>query len=192
MATSAALAFDIITKDGHAYRQCAIEKVEPDALRIAHADGVSRIPYENLPADLQARYFEPDKVAAFRQAAGAAAKVAAQRADEERRKSEQAVIAAATAAANREQAARAATEKKAADEKGRAAWEEWQERFGLGGYLLLLAAGALALYFLPSAVARGKENAGLIFLLNLFTGWSLIGWIAAFIWAATSPRVERS
>jgi hypothetical protein len=42
------------------------------------------------------------------------------------------------------------------------------------------------MYFLPSiiALARGKRDILAIFLLNLFLGWSVIGWVVALIWAA--------
>lgn len=44
----------------------------------------------------------------------------------------------------------------------------------------------LPLYLLPSivAAARNKSNgtAGVV-LLNIFLGWTLIGWVGAFIWA---------
>lgn len=53
------------------------------------------------------------------------------------------------------------------------------------GFLLLLAAGFF--YFLPAVVARKHRQASAIFLLNLFTGWTLIGWLAALIWAMTAP-----
>lgn len=41
-------------------------------------------------------------------------------------------------------------------------------------------------YFLPSiiALARSKRDTLAIFLLNLFLGWSIIGWIVALVWAA--------
>jgi Superinfection immunity protein len=41
-------------------------------------------------------------------------------------------------------------------------------------------------YFLPSIVAfaRSKRDMLSIFLLNLFLGWTLIGWIVALVWAA--------
>jgi hypothetical protein len=44
----------------------------------------------------------------------------------------------------------------------------------------------LILYFLPSiiALARNKRDTLAIFLLNLFLGWSVIGWIVALVWAA--------
>jgi hypothetical protein len=49
--------------------------------------------------------------------------------------------------------------------------------FGLGIPFLM--------YFLPSiiALARGKRDIVAIILLNLFLGWSVIGWIVALVWA---------
>ena len=43
----------------------------------------------------------------------------------------------------------------------------------------------LLMYFLPSiiALARNKRDTLAIFLLNLFLGWSIIGWFVALIWA---------
>ena len=38
-------------------------------------------------------------------------------------------------------------------------------------------------YFLPSIAGSKKKNAGAIFILNLFLGWTFIGWIIALIWA---------
>lgn len=44
------------------------------------------------------------------------------------------------------------------------------------------------LYFIPTIVAMGRShrNGGAIFLLNLFLGWTFIGWVAAIIWSATA------
>ena len=49
---------------------------------------------------------------------------------------------------------------------------------------------ALALHFLPAIIAscRHHPHAGAIFLLNLFLGWTVIGWGAALIWACIIPR----
>lgn len=41
------------------------------------------------------------------------------------------------------------------------------------------------LYFLPAiiAFARSKRDAGMILVLNLFLGWTAIGWVIALFWA---------
>jgi uncharacterized paraquat-inducible protein A len=48
----------------------------------------------------------------------------------------------------------------------------------------------LALYFLPAIVAsaRGHHNSGSIFVLNLFLGWTLIGWVIALAMACSQVR----
>ena len=46
-------------------------------------------------------------------------------------------------------------------------------------------------YMLPWAIAatRGKSTALVIGVVNLLLGWTVIGWIAALVWACTSHRV---
>jgi ABC-type transport system involved in cytochrome c biogenesis permease component len=48
----------------------------------------------------------------------------------------------------------------------------------------------LGLYFVPAmlAVLRKHNNKLSIGLLNLFLGWTFLGWIGALIWACTSNR----
>lgn len=48
----------------------------------------------------------------------------------------------------------------------------------------------IALYFLPIIIAwlRGHHNKAPIFLLNLFLGWTGIGWLAALIWSVSSIK----
>jgi hypothetical protein len=50
----------------------------------------------------------------------------------------------------------------------------------------------IAFYFLPSIAGywSKKRNAGAIFALNLFLGWTVIGWIIAVIWACTKDAPE--
>lgn len=47
----------------------------------------------------------------------------------------------------------------------------------------------LALYFLPWLIAasRSHHNMTAIFLLNLFLGWTFLGWVAALVWSFTTP-----
>lgn len=55
---------------------------------------------------------------------------------------------------------------------------------GILGVIVALVVG-LGLYFLPTLVGAKKRNAGAIFALNLLLGWTLLGWIAALVWALT-------
>ena len=43
----------------------------------------------------------------------------------------------------------------------------------------------LFVYFIPSIVSAysKKKNGTAIFVLNLFLGWTFIGWIVALVWA---------
>lgn len=58
---------------------------------------------------------------------------------------------------------------------------------------LLLIVGAL--YFAPTIAAGAckKKNTAAIFVLNLLLGWTVIGWVVAFVWSCTvdSPPPER-
>ena len=50
--------------------------------------------------------------------------------------------------------------------------------------LLLL----IAIYFLPAIIGRDKKDALGIFLVNFFLGWTLIGWVVAFLWAFSADH----
>jgi membrane protease YdiL (CAAX protease family) len=39
------------------------------------------------------------------------------------------------------------------------------------------------IYMLPTLVGLHRRNALAIFILNLFLGWTVIGWVAALIWS---------
>jgi Superinfection immunity protein len=58
--------------------------------------------------------------------------------------------------------------------------------------LFLLLIGCV--YFLPFAAAlkRGRKNKAPLFFLNLFFGWTIIGWIATLIWAFLDEAPERN
>ena len=49
---------------------------------------------------------------------------------------------------------------------------------------------ALFLYFVPAIIALDRKllNSGSIFIVNLFLGWTLTGWVGALAWA---PREQR-
>lgn len=59
--------------------------------------------------------------------------------------------------------------------------------------LLILALVGLFIYFLPSVVAvnRDHNNAAPIFILNLFLGWTFLGWVIALVWAFTDNVAKR-
>ena len=44
----------------------------------------------------------------------------------------------------------------------------------------------VVLYFLPAIIGRDKRDAAGIFLLNLFLGWTVVGWLIALVWACAA------
>ena len=58
----------------------------------------------------------------------------------------------------------------------------------MGGFLLLLIMGAF--YFLPTIIAaqRRQPNVAAIACVNVFFGWTVIGWILSLVWALAVPN----
>lgn len=59
---------------------------------------------------------------------------------------------------------------------------------------LIITTIVIILYFIPSIIAsqRKHQNGVIIFLLNLFLGWTIIGWIGALVWSATGTHIKKS
>jgi len=53
---------------------------------------------------------------------------------------------------------------------------------------LIIVIMLFMLYFTPSYIGNNKKHCNGIFLLNLFFGWTLLGWVAALIWAVSSAK----
>ena len=56
--------------------------------------------------------------------------------------------------------------------------------------VLLWLAGAVGFYFLPTIVGRVRmvPNLGSIAVINLFLGWTLVGWVVALATRSSSRR----
>lgn len=54
----------------------------------------------------------------------------------------------------------------------------------------LLVIGFVLTYFFPTLVSRyrGHHNRTSILLVNLLTGWTVIGWFWALVWSLTDAR----
>lgn len=50
---------------------------------------------------------------------------------------------------------------------------------------MLALIGLTILYFLPSIICPSYKLAP-VFVLNLFLGWTLVGWVAALVWAVNN------
>ena len=44
---------------------------------------------------------------------------------------------------------------------------------------------------LPTILAQNKVYLGGICILNIFLGWTIIGWICALIWAVSAPKEDK-
>jgi Superinfection immunity protein len=56
--------------------------------------------------------------------------------------------------------------------------------------VIIVVVLAFCLHFLPTIIAfrRNHHNRVAIFLVNLFLGWTVLGWVAALVWSATSTQ----
>ena len=54
-----------------------------------------------------------------------------------------------------------------------------------GIFLFILGIISLILYFLPTGIANDRDhpNHGMILLVNLFFGWTVLGWLICLFWA---------
>lgn len=50
----------------------------------------------------------------------------------------------------------------------------------------------IIIYFLPTIVALLRKHPSKlgIFFLNLFLGWSFIGWVLSLVWSGTNTKVS--
>jgi hypothetical protein len=54
---------------------------------------------------------------------------------------------------------------------------------------LFFIALAFALYFVPGIIAykRNHNNLIAIVIINIFLGWTVLGWLGALIWSVSNP-----
>lgn len=58
--------------------------------------------------------------------------------------------------------------------------------------LVVVTLVALAAYFLPTIIAasrRAKHDMGIL-VVNLFLGWTLLGWVGALAWAVSDGPAD--
>ena len=60
----------------------------------------------------------------------------------------------------------------------------------LSATVIFSTIAAMLIYFTPTFIAIKKKNLRLVFLTNLLLGWTLIGWIAAMVWAMRGEAPE--
>lgn len=54
----------------------------------------------------------------------------------------------------------------------------------------LFGALYISIYYVPYFIAKGKNHSQkrVIYLLNIFAGWTVVAWIAALIWSCIEPQ----
>jgi len=52
----------------------------------------------------------------------------------------------------------------------------------MGAIYIILA---IIIYFIPAIVAGKKQCFSGVLILNIFLGWTFLGWVGALIWAAS-------
>ena len=64
---------------------------------------------------------------------------------------------------------------------------------GWAALWVAVAAVGLAVYFVPTIIAglRGIPNALSVFVVNLFLGWSFLGWVVALAMAVSGIQKNR-
>jgi len=58
-------------------------------------------------------------------------------------------------------------------------------------FVVLLLLAGLFFYFFPSMIAhqRRAQRGGVITLVNVLLGWTVIGWVCCLIWAIVDDRL---
>lgn len=53
---------------------------------------------------------------------------------------------------------------------------------------IIYVIGGLVVYFIPTIIGWNSKSASGIIVLNLFLGWTILGWVGALIWAVSAPK----
>ena len=64
--------------------------------------------------------------------------------------------------------------------------------FASGLFMLAIWSAGIIFYFAPSLAGKRKWNAKAILLLNLFLGWTVVGWVVALVWASTKQAADEA
>jgi len=56
--------------------------------------------------------------------------------------------------------------------------------------IIIVTIIVLPIYFLPCIIsgAKHKKDGVAIAMLNLFLGWTFVGWVIALVWACTNDK----
>lgn len=54
--------------------------------------------------------------------------------------------------------------------------------------LLIIYIIGFLIYFIPTFLGWNKRNSNAILALNIFLGWTFIGWVVALVWALSKEN----
>ena len=57
--------------------------------------------------------------------------------------------------------------------------------------LVIVIILGIIFYFIPAIIGSDKKQSTGIFLLNLFLGWTVLGWVGSLVWSVSSPKKEK-
>ena len=182
LAATSTFAADITTRYGTTYHNVEVTGVDADGIRVMHSNGVAKLRFEELPEPLQKQYhYDAAKVGAYRKQVEDARKAAAADATAAREQREREIQEAQEAEHRRAEEAQGREQERIATEQR----QKRNEKIAQGIAITIGLCLAILLHFLPSIVGRHKTNATAIFILNLFLGWTFLGWVLALVWACT-------
>ena len=72
-------------------------------------------------------------------------------------------------------------------------YRDWSWDFSFPFWGLPFSILGLAIYFVPTIIAAIRRSKGIlgIILLNIFAGWTFIGWIIALIWSLVGQAAKK-
>jgi hypothetical protein len=59
--------------------------------------------------------------------------------------------------------------------------------------LVIMSVISFLIYFLPTFVASSKQHKNFtgVLLLNIFLGWTFLGWVAALVWSVQTQDKQK-
>lgn len=149
---------DMRDRDGKIYRNVKAGRPDPGGVWVQHSGGETHIKFRDMPEEWQRRYGWTEKMTA----------------ELEARKE-----------ATRQMIARYATPEPAVAPVALVEPGPFSiEKHPIAAFVII-AVATLVPYFLPTFIGAKKRNAKAIAVLNLFLGWTFVGWVVALVWACT-------
>lgn len=168
-----------ITIGTNTYNHVTVRKRNDTEAIVKFKGGLTMMKLADLPEPLRSEWFDSNKVARARDEALRKENEIRERKRIEEEKVRQAIAEKLTEPPKkvRDDDSVTASPRTAQPKQ----YEESMDPLKAFSVLLLL----IAIYFIPSGVAQARKhrNSVGVFLVNLFLGWTLLGWVFALVWA---------